>query len=149
MAVELDRVIFHVKHLDLANLDMREFEGVGYSQSIIDKIDGMASLGVAMTLLWEGRIIGFTGYMELWPGVVEVWLMPTKYVGLKPLLLVRTLSRYIEGIVEDQKLHRIQTTAIANKTHDRFLECLGFKCEGIAKDYSKRGTDHKYWSRIF
>ena len=149
MAVELDRVIFDVKHLEVADLDMREFQGIGYSQSVIDRIAGMALMGVAMTLMWDGRIVGFTGFMNLWPGVVEVWLIPTKYVGVKPLLLVRTLHRYIEGIVEDQKLWRVQTVAIANLVHDRFLKCLGFQCEGIARNYVKKGQDHKYWARIF
>ncbi len=149
MAVELERVIFDVKHLEVANLKRQEFEGVGFSQNTFERIEGMASMGVAMTLMWDGRIIGFTGFMNLWPGVVEVWLIPTKYVGDKPLLLVRTLKKYIEGIAEDQKLWRIQTIAIADPVHARFLECLGFQCEGTARSYVKKGQDHKYWSRIF
>jgi len=147
--MELERVVFHAAHLDVADLDLREFDGVGYNEDTKERIAGMADLGVAMTLMWDGRIVGFTGFFPLWKGVVEVWLIPTKYVGLKPLLLVRTLSRYIEGIVEDHKLHRVQSTAIDSPIHTRFFECLGFECEGIAKDFSKRGIDHRYWARRY
>lgn len=147
MAVELDRVVFDVKHLDVADLNLEEFEGVGQSQDTLNKIQGMAELGAAVTLLWDGRIIGFTGYLPLWAGVAEVWLIPTKYVGIKPLLLVRTLERYIRGIMETQKLHRIQTIAIDDKPHSRFLEALGFVSEGLAKDYMGKGADRRYWAR--
>ena len=149
MAVELDRVIFDAKHLDVADLDTKEFQAVGMGQDTFDKIEAMASMGVAMTLMWDGRIVGFTGYFPLWKGVVEVWLIPTKYVGVKPLLLIRTLQRYIEGIVDSQKLWRIQTTSIADPRHDRFFKCLGFICEGTAKNYAKRGQNHNYWARYF
>lgn len=148
-AMELDRVVFHVKHLEVAALDLREFSGIGYSPDVLEKIEGMASIGVAMTLMYDGRIVGFTGYFQLWPGVAEVWLIPTKYVKDRPLLLVRTLKRYIEGIVENLKLHRIQTTSIDDQRHNRFLEVLGFESEGVAKDYIRRGSDHRYWARRF
>jgi hypothetical protein len=149
MAVELEKVVFHEKHMELANLDVREFEGVGYDQGTFDKISAMAQMGVAMTLMWEGRVIAFTGFLPLWNGFAEGWMIPTKYVGEKPLLLIRTLSRYIEGIVEDHKLHRIQTIAIDDKIHGRFLETLGFKTEGLAMDYVGRGKHRRYWARRF
>jgi len=149
MAVELERVVFDIKHLDIANLDIKEFEGIEYTQETINRIQGMAALGVAMTLMWDGRIVGFTGYLPLWKGVVEVWLIPTKYVNVKPLLLVRTLERYIRGIVRDHKLHRIQTIAIDDKPHSRFLQALGFESEGLARDYMAKGADRRYWARRF
>lgn len=149
MAVELERVVFHERHFDLANLNVKEFEGVGYNQGTFDKISAMASMGVAMTLMWDGRIIAFTGFLPLWTGVAEVWLIPTKYVGDKPVLLIRTLKRYIEGIVEDHKLHRLQTIAIDDEKHSRFLQILGFQCEGLAMDYVGRGLHRKYWARRF
>jgi len=149
MAVELDRVVFHERHFDVADLNVEEFQGVGYDQGTFDKIAAMASLGVCMTLLWDGRIIGFTGFISLWTGVAEVWLIPTKYVGVKPLLLMRTLKRYIEGIVEDHKLHRVQTIAIDDEKHSRFLQALGFETEGLAMDYVGKGKHRRYWARRF
>ncbi len=139
---------FHAEHLKI--MDMRAYErDKVYPYLPQEMLDYYSSLGHAYTLVKDGRIITCIGWVPLWPGVYEIWQIPSVYVAEDPLDYVKTLKEFITVYTEKLKAHRIQTHSPADKLHDRWMQFMGFECEGTLLQYSRFKEDYRLWSRRF
>jgi len=102
------------------------------------------------TMLTGGKICGIMGIVPVWPGVAEVWFMPTTHTKAHTRQVVKLMRVFIQNSFPAFNLHRIQASAIAtNKQHCKFLRLLGFKDEGLMEKFDPLGLDHRRYSYIW
>lgn len=97
----------------------------------------------AYTGLVNGEIIGCAGVQIQWPGVGEAWMMVSTLIEKYPLFVHRSVKKALIEIQEQYQLQRIQTTVLADfETAHKWVERLGFQCEGIMRKFGPDGSDH-------
>jgi hypothetical protein len=101
------------------------------------------------TFIHEGRVITCAGFIEQWPGVCEVWQIPSVYTAAYPLAFARTMKRYVEQIAETFKYRRMQTTSLDDELHSRWMTWIGFQKEGTLRQYDNLKNDYCQWARMF
>lgn len=146
----MEVVIFHPRHLEVAELREHEREmlmGIGDTKARLD--DLMNNSKAAGTFMRDGKIITCAGFVELWPGVAELWQLPTIHVTKYVLDYARTLRQYMENVAKTFKYHRLQTACPADDLHDRWMKFLGFVKEGTMKQYTFLKQDYSIFGRIF
>lgn len=145
----MSRIIpFDASHLQL--IEMRDIERVQIAADpkSSQKFEALDASHQGGTLFHDGRIVAFIGFFEMWPGVFEVWAWPSVYVEQYATIYLRTVKRFVGDIEKTFNPHRLQTTALADDTHDKWMEFLGFQHEGYLKQYSIDRRDYRIWARV-
>jgi hypothetical protein len=147
---------FNANHLDL--LEPREYdkenvldiEGIEAKLITISEMVNSPDCNVdAWTLIYDGRILTCFGYIEHWPGMIEIWQLPSKYIYEKPIVFSKTIKTYIEELAKKHKWHRMQTVAPDDDVHRHWMEWLGFQKEGLLRQYTHKKQDYLQFGRIF
>lgn len=147
--ITVEVVKFHPKHLELIQMRVLETESIFHGDAY-DRMDKAAKESVqAGTFLYDGRVLFCAGFSQLWPGVLEIWMIPSVHIKSAPFLVAKTVKRYIDAIARDFKAHRIQTTTYADAAHTRWMEFLGFKCEGTLEKYTHDKKSMLVFARVF
>lgn len=137
-------------HIEL--MDIRDIE-IASSFTLPDvkeRITMMNNAAIeAGTFSLDGRIIFAAGVMQLWPGVLEGWIIPTIYVPDYPVWFVKKIKGYFEAFAETFKCHRFQTYTFSDEQHEKWMELLGFTKEGTLKEYSHNKKDYSIFARAF
>lgn len=147
--MKLIRVLFKPEHIDLAQIRSHEKNGILNIPDLKARLTALERIGDAVTLIYDGRIVGFTGFLEMWPGVCEIWLVPTVHIQTAALPVARMLRGYVASLAETFKFHRMQTYAPDDELHNRWMKFLGFHSEGTLEKYSQAKQDYQMWARIF
>lgn len=140
---------FDAKHIDL--LVMRDIERVQISVDPIAalKFEALANSYQGATIFHDGRVLACIGFLEMWPGVFEVWAWPSIYVEQYATVYLRTVKEYVKSIEDTFKPHRLQSAALADDVHDRWMTFLGFEKEGVMKEYSIDRQDYTMWAKTY
>lgn len=137
---------FKIEHVEC--MEIREYESMttinlenwGFA---LKKFEQSKTCG---TILHDGRILAVMGYYELWPGVCELFVLPSKYLPEYPIQFARCVRRTLNsGIFKEY--HRVQIHALDDDLHNRWLSFLKFSLEGVLKKYDSKGNDYKIWAR--
>ena len=88
------------------------------------------------------------GYVSLWPGVVECWMIPSIHVEKYKVKCAKLLKKYVEDIMSKEKWHRIQTTAPDDELHARWMKFLGLKKEGVLRKFTHNKKDYCMYARV-
>ena len=97
------------------------------------------------TVVFDGRILAIIGYMVLWQGVCEVYILPSKYLSDYPHAFARCLRRVLTSGAFNN-FHRVQLRALKDDLHSRVNRFLGFVKEGVLKKYDSEGNDFVMWA---
>lgn len=146
-----DKIIlipFHAEHVKLMQVRDHELRNIFAEGSIDDKLKALEMLGNGATILYDGRILGVMGFMEMWSGVCEVWVLPSEHIGRYGIVFAKLVKKNLKMLQEVKKFHRLQVTAKDDIKHNRWLTWLGFVCEGTLRKYSVNQDNYKIWSRI-
>lgn len=90
----------------------------------------------------DGQIIACMGLLSLWSGVSEAWVVTSPLAVRYPVLLYRTVNKYLWSTIRSLGLRRVQ--AVVRKdfyTGHAFLQSLGFRPEGLMPRYGNGGAD--------
>lgn len=137
---------FKLAHIEC--MDIREYEtltvlNLANWELALRQFEASKTCG---TILHDGRILGVMGYYELWPGVCELFVIPSKYLPEYPIQFARCVKRVVNsGIFESY--NRVQIHALDDDLHNRWLAFLRFDMEGILKKYDTNGNTYKIWAR--
>ncbi len=146
----LDILNFHPAHVELAYLTPHEEKNFsrlpGAFQTLIELNRKSAQ---AVTIMQDGKILMMCGFINLWPGTAELWLIPTTYALDCPIVFSKSVKNMIELMAESLRLHRMQATVIDDDSHSNFMDFLGFEKEGLLKQYSDAKENYIPWARIF
>ena len=142
------RILFKHDHLDILNLHdeytpLLNMDGVRFilKQLPLPNADGL-------TLVMDDKIVCCFGYLQLFPGVAEVWLLPSVEMRNYSLSVVREVKGYLESTAEVRGWHRIQTVTRDIPQHRKWMEVLGFTEEGTLKQYYQK-EDYILSARYF
>jgi hypothetical protein len=137
---------FRYEHLEVMAIRPFEREMVAVYE---DKYRALASTGDGGTIVYEGVILAAFGWVQLWPGTYEVWVIPSIFVARFARVFLRTVRSYVDRLFETHPISRLQSSAIADPLHDHWMRHLGFQNEtpGGMKDYGGEGLDFNLWAR--
>lgn len=139
---------FNREHLHL--LDARKYEREHLIPYLTDAyLTAVERIPHCYSLVADGRIVTCIGCIPLWDGVWQVWQIPSVYVKDYVRDYCHTVRGILDNAAELERAWRVQTTAPADRLHDRWMEFLGFECEGVLKEYSRIRQDHKMWARRY
>ena len=142
----IETLPFHREHLNI--IDAREYEREKVIPFLPEVFLSTAESSLdCYTLMKDGRILTCIGCYELWEGVLDVWQIPSIYVGENIFSYGKTVREMLNNTAEKRKARRLQTISPADSLHDRWHKFLGFECEGTLKEYSRFKIDHRMWAR--
>jgi len=139
----LEGVAFEPQHA--YDIELREYEN-GYINR--DWIVNVANQGSVATCFMGDTVILILGYIEEWPGVIRVFVIPSVYVPQFAKSVVRFVKNSLARLASDFGYHRMFTESLANEQTDKWMRVLGFECEGTLKKYSANKEDYKMWARV-
>ena len=140
--IELTHMPFQPNHLDI--MVLREHERVAFPPGHIELLARAAAY--CHTYLYKGRVLCIAGYVEVWPGVREVFVIPSVYVSYYAVPFHRAVRKTLDGWMKE--CHRMQTNSLADEVTDRWMVGLGFHVEGVLEKYSYNRLDYKMWARL-
>ena len=142
-------VLFKAAHVEVAEIRPHEKEGILNTADVQAQLEALEKVTNAITIIYEGRIMGFAGYLTARPGVAEVWLIPTIYLAQASHSVAIMLKRYVSKIAQAHKFHRLQTAAPDDPLHWRWMTFLEFQHEGCLRRYGVNQQDYIQWARLF
>lgn len=142
-------VKFRPDHVDLMDLRPEELAGSTFEVAK-ERIVGFAVASEqALTYTYDGRVIAAMGFIILWEGVIQGWIVPTVHVHTAPVCFARTVRRYIEALAETFKCHRFQTGSYDDELHAKWMKWLGFTNEGVSRQFTPDKKDYVNYARFF
>lgn len=130
---------------DIHLMDLRDYERESWT---VEQWTNYAELSQAVTVREDGRIIAVTGYIPLWKGVIDVFVIPAKAPPRNPLAYIRVIKIWLSNLKRDLRLHRIQTISKADPATDRWMRVLGFSLESTLYSYGPDKLDYRMWTRL-
>lgn len=106
--------------------------------------------GPGFTGLVDGQPIAAGGLVIIWPGVATGWAFTSDAVQKYHVSFHRAFKKMLVDLARDLHLHRVQVEV--PKTHHvsrRWVQKLGFKREGIMKQYGADKQDYVRYVRFF
>lgn len=137
-------------HLHLC--DLNEFDGYNLRNfpKYTEYLKLFAQSGPSYTGIGDGRIYAMFGVFELWPGVSEAWLIPSRHIDRKTIAMHRASLLFFEHAASRMGTKRLQFTVHAqNVRADRWAQRCYFKREGLMEKYGPDGSDYWMYARMF
>jgi hypothetical protein len=104
---------------------------------------------MAVTIMKDTQPIAILGSMQMAPGFLEVMVLPSMEIQNYPFQFVRTVQKYLEGLIEDTPdFRRMQTFSLADLQTNKWMRILGFICEGMHKNYTPDNSTYCSWARF-
>ncbi len=140
---------FETAHIN--NIFLREHDSKTFLSTPPEFLDMVRSSDrvYGFTGVIGSRIIACGGVYMIWQGVGYVWGLTSEDVVKYRKWFHSVTIEVLRYCVEILKLHRIETTVIKeNITSVRWLQRLGFECEGIMRKYDQYGNDYYLMARV-
>lgn len=134
----------HIECMEIRDYEMQTVVNTPNFQTAIQIWEQNRNAG---TIIHDGRILAVMGYLELWPGVCEVYVLPSRYLHEYPAAFTRCIKRTLDSGIFNS-FHRVQIQAQDDKLHNRWVKFLGFTLEGTFKKYDPLGNDFNMWARV-
>ena len=142
---------FHTKHLWLINLRDHEKKYFDYIPGYESYLAKNTIHNASYTGYYFGKPVVSFGLLNIFPGVAEAWLIPSKDLNnLKVALPFHKATKaFFNNAFRLFDLQRIQCTVdITNKDALKWIETMLFTREGIMKKFGPDGHDYVLYSRI-
>jgi hypothetical protein len=122
-------VPYIAEHLDM--FEQRECDIERYGKYTSETQFALADYGTTFTVMYDGRIVLLGGILQTSLHTGKCWTMISKYAQACGATLFWQLKRHMESMMQDMRLHRIDTANIKEATdHHRWCKLLGFVQEG-------------------
>jgi hypothetical protein len=142
-------VPFHPAHISVMKIHPDQIESVAKGPSLEKIITAQAQLGHAITGILHGRPFVCMGAVDLWDGVVEMWLLIEERGRKYGKTLTRAAIGYRDFMVISKNLHRLQITVRCDDSRAfKWAKAIGFETEATMKAYGPTGSDYYLMRRI-
>ena len=140
---------FMPEHLLRADLKGDELKYLQVMPEWYEYVIDTADTDLSWSLCRLGRVACMFGVRPLWPGVGEVWMIPTKHVDRSAIALVKGGRHIFNHIQTEYDVRRLQIAVrSANSTAYKFAEKLYFKTEGLLERFGPEGEDYYMMARV-
>lgn len=140
---------FHPVHLDHIDITQPEMVAASKYMDISGAIAHQANLGPAVTAFLNMQPVACFGFVPIWDGLAEAWLIADDKARTKPLGMTKLGKAFFDILAISYQLHRVQ---IAVRTSDtrahKWALCLGFEVEGLMRCYGPDRADHYLMARV-
>lgn len=130
---------------DIHLMDLRDYERKSWT---VEQWTQYAETSQAVTVREHGRIVAVAGYVPLWTGVIDVFVIPAQTPPLQVLAYIRVVKTWLSNLKRDLRLHRIQTVSKADASTDKWMRVLGFDLESTLYSYGPDKLDYRMWTRL-
>lgn len=141
---------FHPMHLSMIEMndfDKDNFEKYPQNEA---RLYNLSKTGIAYSGISEGKVYVIFGVWELWKGVSEAWLIPSKNISKKLFAFHRGSLKFFESYANITHTKRIQITVCStNELAIRWAEKCYFKKEGEMLHYGISGENYFLYARYF
>lgn len=131
---------------DLDDFVLREYE----QQTLTpERFASILNNCKCLSLKYKDLVLGVAGHFEVYPGTVEMFVIPSAYAPKFPHIYVRGVRRAMAGVIAGLRgAHRVQTFSVANSQTDKWMKALGFEWEGTLRHYMGKNVNYNCWARI-
>lgn len=142
------RVIpFDFAHVDI--FEQTDDDIANYGKMDSKSPNPLAEYGIAFSGVHEGRVLIMGGVMQQSEHTAKGWTMISKHAaqyGVKVFFQTKTV---IENIMDDMKLHRLETANLACAEYQhRWCELLGFVREGEMPYYDDKKRTYIRFAKL-
>lgn len=136
---------FEIGHLDL--MDVRDWEARLIDREQLIRLKEVATL---YTVAVGSEIIAVMGHMFRWAGVYEVFIIPSRHIDSFSYkkAFVKAARELLADLEAAGSLVRLQTSALDDDLHNKWMTSIGFESEGIMRKY-RGNRDYKMWARLY
>ena len=122
---------------------------VARPDEVKDLLTTQAAMGGAVNAFLNKAPIAIFGFVSIWKGVAETWLVPDEKVRKIPVTLTKVGYKVMDIAKISMGLHRIQLTVrTTDKRAEKWAHAIGFKCDGVLRKYGVDGVDYLMMSRV-
>lgn len=139
---------FSPVHTKSISISQPEIVAASKYIDISDALAGQATLGPAVTAFLNLKPVACFGFVEIWHGVAEAWLIADDKARTKPIGMTKVGKTFFDIAEISYALHRVQISVRTNDTRAyHWAEVLGFAKEGVMRQYGPDGADHYIMAR--
>lgn len=139
---------FHPAHLEMMDALEMATSSASQRQEWKDIIAAQSRIGPAITAHLNGRPVACFGYMLIWSGVAEMWLLIEERGRKYAKSLTRGAVVLRDCAVLSNNLHRIQITVRSSDIRAvRWASAIGFEKEATLHKYGPDQSDFFIFSR--
>lgn len=140
---------FSSNHAERMSIQSEEVTVLATKDEIPGLLETQARMGPAVTAFLNMEPVAIFGFVSIWEGVAETWLMPDEKVRTIPVTLTRIGIKVMDIAMISMGLHRIQLTVrTTDKRAERWAYAIGFKQEAVMQKYGTDGVDYLLMSRV-
>lgn len=142
-------VPFRPEHLLRAELKDDELKYMEMMPEWYEYIIDTAFADLSWSFCRLGQVACMFGIRPLWPGVGEVWMIPTVHTSRSAIALIKGGIHILDYIQEEYGVRRLQITVrSSNRTAYKYAEKMYFKIEGLMELFGPEGEDYYMMARI-
>tara|TARA_R110000744_G_scaffold138440_5_gene249252 strand:+ start:177 stop:656 length:480 start_codon:yes stop_codon:yes gene_type:complete len=140
-----DEQIVPLSYVHLQRLKLKEHEQL-YANLIpnyLDYVWDCADPKLSWAAIGKGRVVAVFGLRSVWPGLMEVWMLPSEGIEQHAISFIRGSKSLIDIAIGDYDVNRLQICVKKdNTTAFRFAKALGFEVESTMTKFGPEGADY-------
>lgn len=110
----------------------------------------MAVHDLSFALVEDGEVLGAAGAFVIWDGVAELWASISMDLRKRPMLLHKTVVKYIDVIQKKGNFHRLQFIVLRGFIEaESWAQALGFMHEGVLHNYGPGKETYRRYAKVF
>lgn len=116
----------------------------------LDFFDAQAASGPNFTILRNGIPMVAAGFVPLWPGVFEGWMLRDERVSPHGIPTALVSKRIFSGLRSIMELHRVQFHVHSLDTRAiKYAKFLMFEQEGLMEQYAPDKSNYVLMRRLY
>ena len=116
----------------------------------LDFFDFQAASGPNFTVLKKGIPMASAGFVPLWPGVFEGWMLRDERISPHGIPAALVSKRIFSGLRSIMELHRVQFHVHSLDTRAiKYAKFLMFKEEGLMEHYAPDKSNYVLMRRLY
>jgi len=140
--------MFHPAHLEMINAHELTSKSPAQLQEWKNIIQAQAMAGTAITAYLHGRPVACFGFLPLWTGVAEMWLLIEERGRKYGKSLTRAAMTVRDFAVLSNNLHRLQITVRCGDIRAvKWAQAIGFDQEAVLRKYGPDKSDFYIFAR--
>lgn len=139
---------FHKHHATRIDIKSEEVLVVANREEAVEVFDQQEQMGAAVTAFVYNQPAAIFGFVSIWKGVAEAWLVADDIMRSMPVTFTKAAIQTLDISAISMGLHRTQITVRSTDTRAyKWASAVGFKEECLMRKYGTDGVDYFLMAR--
>lgn len=117
-------------------------------EEAVEVFDQQEQMGAAVTAFVYNQPAAIFGFVSIWKGVAEAWLVADDVMRSMPVTFTKAAIQTLDISAISMGLHRTQITVRSTDTRAyKWASAVGFKEECLMRKYGTDGVDYFLMAR--